>query len=381
MRVAIDVSGLSPGLHSGTAVYLYRLVEALGAVPDVELRVLYNGMPGEGAELAASLERGNAKVVCAYFRWRALPGPLFDRPYPAVLRREARSADVFHVGEFVYPEPRAGQAVIATVHDVTTVLFPEWHFWANKLLHRRRLAWVRRHATRVIIDAEATRRDTAAVLALAADRLDVVPLARGTAGATSRGPGATRARADVGDAPYVLCVGTLEPRKNLVRLVEAFRRLPADLGPLGLVLAGPWGWRGGALRAALRASRDRARRVIVTGAVSADALGALYAGATAFAYPSLYEGFGLPVLEAMAAGVSVLTSAGGACAEVAGDAALLVDPTDVAAIAAGLERLLRDADERRRLAARGTEVERGYTWERAAAGTVAVYRAALEGVR
>jgi len=377
VRVAIDVSGLSPGLMSGTAVYLYRLVEALARRRDVEVRVLYNGMPGKGTELAASLETGNAKVVCAYFRWRALPGPLFDRPYPAVLRREVRAADVFHVGEFVYPAPGVGQPVVATVHDVTTVRFPEWHFWANKLLHRRRLAWIRRHATRVIIDAESTRADTAAVLGLPADRLDVVPLARGTTGTAGGERGGVRL--GLGDVPYVLCVGTLEPRKNLVRLVQAFRRLPADLGPVSLVLAGPWGWRAGPLRAALRGSASPGRRVVATGAVDADALAALYAGARVFAYPSLYEGFGLPLLEAMAAGVPVLTSAGGACAEVTGEAALLVDPGSTEAIAAGLERLLRSDEERRRLVERGRARERAFTWERTAAATVAVYRAAIEG--
>lgn len=376
MRVAIDVSALSPGLRSGTAVYVYRLTEALAAVPDLELRILYNGMPGVGAELAASLERGNAKVVCSYFRWRALPGPLFDRPYPAALRREVRAADVFHAGEFVYPEPRRGQAVAATVHDVTTALFPQWHFWANRLLHRRRLAWIRRHATRVVIDAEATRGDTASVLGFSGDRLDVVPLARGTVARLDISVDDVRRRFGLGDEPYVLFVGTLEPRKNLPRLVTAFRALPAALGAARLVLAGPWGWRTAELRRTLR-RRSPARPVVVTGAVDEATLGGLYAGATVFAYPSLYEGFGVPVLEAMAAGVPVLTSAGGACAEVAGDAALLVDPRSVEAIAAALERLVRSEPERLACRDRGLQRERLYTWERTAALTAEVYQRAV----
>lgn len=376
MRVAIDVSALSPGLVSGTAVYLYRLVEALGALPDLELRILYNGLPGLGAQLAASLERPRAKVVCVYLRWRALPGPLFDRPYPAILRREVHAADVFHVGEFVYPEPLPGNPVVATVHDVTTKLFPAWHFWANRHLHRRRLAWIRRYATRVIIDAQATRADTAAVLGVPSDRLDVVPLARGTVAPGNAGVAEARRRLGLGEAPYVLFVGTLEPRKNLVRLVQAFRRLPSDLGTMHLVLAGPWGCRAGELRAALR--RPDARRLIVaTGLLDDATLCALYAGAHVFAYPSLYEGFGLPVLEAMGAGVPVLTSSGGACAEVAGGAALLVDPYSVEAIAAGLERLLRSTDERRRLGELGSLREREFSWARTARATLEVYRRAM----
>jgi len=375
MRVAIDVSALTSGLMSGTAVYLYRLVEALARQPDLELRILYNGMPGPGAELAASLERPGAKVLCSFFRWRALPGPLFDRPYPAVLRREVREADVFHVGEFVYPEPRPRQAVVATVHDVTTRLHPEWHVWPNRLLHRRRLGWIGRRATRVLIDAEATRADTAAALALPADRLDVVPLARG-AGAPPAPLPDVRRRLGLGDDPYVLFVGTLEPRKNLVRLVTAFRRLPGDLGAVRLVLAGAWGWRTRGLRAALRDPASK-KTVVAAGALDASTLGGLYAGATVFAYPSLYEGFGLPVLEAMAAGAPVLTSAGGACAEVAGDAAVLVDPESVDAIAAGLERLLRSGEERLACRERGLRRERAFSWERAAALTAAAYRRAL----
>ncbi len=377
IRVAIDVSVLSFGLRTGSAVYAYRLVEALSSMPDVDLRILYYGRPGVGVGLAESLQRPNARLSCAYQRWREFPSLFARLPYPKPLRRELGTADVFHVGEFVHSEPPAGQPSVATVHDVTTVLFPEWHFWGNRLLHRRRLAWIRGHAARVIVDAEATRADTAAVLDLPACRLDVVPLARGTGGPAAASDADVRARLRLGDAPYVLCVGTLEPRKNLVRLVEAFRRLPADLGPVTLVLAGPWGWRTRSLLAALRKPADPGRPVVVTGALEENAVGALYGGATVFAYPSLYEGFGLPVLEAMAAGVPVLTSAGGACAEVAGDAALLVNPASVDAIAAGLELLLRSEDERRRLAGLGVRVERRYTWARTAAATAAVYRAAL----
>jgi alpha-1,3-rhamnosyl/mannosyltransferase len=286
------------------------------------------------------------------------------------------AADVFHVGEFVYPEPRLGQPVVATVHDVTTKLFPAWHFWANRLLHRRRLAWIRRHATRVIIDAEATRADTAAVLGVRGDRLDMVPLARGDAAPRDAGPADVHRRFGLGDEPYVLFVGTLEPRKNLVRLVEAFHCLPSDLGVVRLVLAGPWGWRGRELRTALRRP-DARRPIVVTGPVDEATLCGLYAGAHVFAYPSLYEGFGLPVLEAMAARVPVLTSAGGACGELAGSAALLVDPYSVEAIATGLERLLRSADQRGRLAELGSLREREFSWARTATATLEVYRRAL----
>jgi alpha-1,3-rhamnosyl/mannosyltransferase len=186
-----------------------------------------------------------------------------------------------------------------------------------------------------------------------------------------------RERWGLGRASYVLFVGTLEPRKNLVRLVRSFLSLSSDLARTRLVLAGAWGWRSGELRALLREPLARSR-VVVTGPVGEESLRALYAGAAVFAYPSLYEGFGLPVLEAMASGLPVITSRGGTLEEVAGGAAALVDPTDTSAVSEALERLLRSSEERDRLRLLGRERERCFTWERTASLTFQCYRAAME---
>ena len=375
MRVALDVSALTEGLRSGTAVYLYRLVRALDSLGTVELDVLYNGMPGPGVALAESLAGPHARVLVHTWLWRALPGPLFDRPYPRPLAAAARAADVFHVGEFVYPRLPATLPVVATVHDVTTKLFPQWHGWPNRLLHHKRLRWIARHAHRILIDAEATRADTARVLGVPPARCDVVPLARGTAPVTGTLP-EVRARFALGTSPLVLFVGTLEPRKNVGRLVAAMQRLPARLAGVKLVLAGRWGWRTGALRGALDGAPPG--RIVVTGGVDDATLAALYRAAAVFAYPSLYEGFGLPVLEAMAAGAPVITSKGGALEEVAGSAAELVDPLDVDAIAAALERLLCSDPARAERRALGFARERSFTWRRTAEQTLGVYRHAAE---
>lgn len=377
MRVAIDVSALSSGLRSGTAVYLYRLVQALAELRDgPELVLLYNGMPGAGAELAASLTGPRVSLECAYLKWRPLPAPVFWRPYPRRLTRAVRSADVFHVGEYVFPDPGPTARVVATVHDVTTRLFPQWHTLPNRMLHERRLRWIRRYAHRVIIDAEATRRDTARELGRDPGTLAVVPLARGTAGTGAPGLEAddVRRRFGIGDEPYVLFVGVLEPRKNLARLIRAFELLSPELTEhWKLVLAGEWGWHTRALRKAISSSPLR-HRIVTTGPVESGTLEALYAAAGLFAYPSLYEGFGLPLLEAMAAAVPVLTSRGGALQEVAGDAALLVDPEDVGSIRDGLERALLSAELRAGLAERGRVREAQFTWERTAAATYRIYR-------
>lgn len=167
------------------------------------------------------------------------------------------------------------------------------------------------------------------------------------------------------ERPYVLFVGTVEPRKNLGRLLEAFSRL-GDVHA-DLVLVGPEGWR-------TDLPDTRARRL---GFVPQIDLDALYAGASVVAYPSLREGFGLPVLDAMSHGAPVVTSATTSTAEVAGEAALLVDPLDVDAIAGAMQRLLEDRDLADRLggAARARAAE--FTWERTADGVVAAYRHVL----
>jgi glycosyltransferase involved in cell wall biosynthesis len=173
----------------------------------------------------------------------------------------------------------------------------------------------------------------------------------------------------------VLSVGTLEPRKNLVRLVRAYRQVAPDV-PHALVLAGAPGWRSQALDAEL--ARPGPGTIVRTGTVSADDLDGLYRGADAFAYPSLYEGFGLPVLEAMARGVPTLASNTSSLPRVAGDAALLVDPTDVSEIAEGLARLLTEPALAHDLRQRGLQRAATFTWAATARATLDVYRQLTE---
>jgi glycosyltransferase involved in cell wall biosynthesis len=176
---------------------------------------------------------------------------------------------------------------------------------------------------------------------------------------------AAAARHGLEPGGYVLATGTLEPRKNLLRLIRAHAKLPPDLRAAHpLLLVGPRGWETAEILAA--AGRDE-RAVRLAGYVPDDELAALYAGCTVFCYPSLYEGFGLPVLEAMAAGAPVITSNLSSLPEVAGDAAVYVDPLDERAIGAALERLLRSPEERSRLAAAGPQRAAGFSWSRCAA--------------
>jgi glycosyltransferase involved in cell wall biosynthesis len=210
---------------------------------------------------------------------------------------------------------------------------------------------VLRAATRVIAVSEFTRRELVELVGVREEKIRVVPNAVEDV-FTAEGPAA--------EGDYVLSVGTLEPRKNLDRLADAARRIGAELRVVG---ARGWG-------------DVRLDGVRWLGEVPDDELARLYRGARVVAYPSQYEGFGIPILEAMASGAPVVTSAGGATEEVAGGAAVLVDPLDPASIAAGIE----DASGRRdELRARGLERARAFGWDDVARRTVEVYREAAGG--
>jgi glycosyltransferase involved in cell wall biosynthesis len=172
--------------------------------------------------------------------------------------------------------------------------------------------------------------------------------------------------------PYILFNGTLERRKNVARLVRAYRRLVGRGAPHTLVLAGTLGWRPQALLAEIAV--DAPGRIVLTGSVTVADLDALYRGAAAFAYPSLYEGFGLPVMDAMARGVPCVVSSASSLPEVAGDAALLADPLSVGSITEALERITTDEALAATLSATGLERAADLTWDRTARATLDVYR-------
>ncbi len=325
MRVGLDVSPLHQ-TRAGTARVIQNLLEVDA---------------GAGVEVVP-LDFAGTSRVAAVVRdawW-----------YPHVLPRQARRArlDVLHCPSFRGPVASPVPLVV-TVHDLAVLRHPElFNRWTREY-SRRYVHRVVAAARLVVAVSEFTRGELVEVLGIPAERVRVVP------NAVPAGFSGDGARAE-GD--YVLAVGTLEPRKNLVRLAEA-----AELAGVELRVVGARGWGNVALPA----------HVQLAGPVGDEQLAALYRGARCLAYPSLYEGFGIPIVEAMACGTPVVTSEGGATEEVAGGAAVLVDPLDPHAIAAGIKEAAARAPQLREA---GLVRAQHFTRERVVAAMLDIYREA-----
>lgn len=292
------------------------------------------------------------------------------------LRKYLAGVDVFHSSEVLnYATP--GAKTVATIYDMTAVLFPEYHTAQNRALQAEKFRFVQEKADAVIAISESARQDAVNYLGIEAERIHVIYA--GVDPAFRPLPAAmvaeVLARHGLRAGDYILHVSTIEPRKNLVRLLQAYhaiwQRQPESTPRL--VLAGGTGW-------FFREVFDRvqalglAEQVTFLGRVDDTDLPALYNGALFLAYPTLYEGFGLPALEAMACGTAVLTSNVSSLPEVVGDAAVLVDPTDVESIANGLQTLLDNTTLRKQLEWAGQQQAAQFSWEKAAENTLAVYQ-------
>ena len=373
MLIGIDASRAVLARRTGTERYALEVIRALTTLvtsgeSDDRLLLYFNQPPPPG------LLPRSGRV-----QWRGIPSRRLWTLGRLSLEMLARPPDVLFVPAHSLPPilPRRPGASVVTIHDLGYLHFPGEHPPATRLLRQYSNRWSARRATSVVAISGATRDDLV--------RLDGVDPRRVTVVHHGRAPwfkpvadadliAAVRARHSL-DRPYFLFVGTLQPRKNLGRLLAAFDRTAAVRPDLLLVLIGAGGWQPERLERAL--ARVRARdRVRLLGYVPDDDLPPLLCGSLGLAFPSLYEGFGLPALEAMACGVPVLTSNTSSLPEVVGEAGLLVDPLDVGAIADGLARLADEPDLRRQLGERGLARAAGFSWERSARETLAVLRTA-----
>jgi glycosyltransferase involved in cell wall biosynthesis len=368
LRVALDATPLL-GTPTGVGVFCLGALGALGARADLDVNAF-----------AVSWRRRGGIRVMVPPTVRTDQHPMPARPLHAIWGRSGQPpvewfigrVDVVHGTNFVVPPTRSAGAVVS-VHDLTPLHHPELCNQATLAypgLIRRALgrgAWV--HTDSAFVAGEV-------IDAFGADPARVRVVAPGVPPLPAPAPGATESLVSSvlpeGTVRYVLAVGTAEPRKDLPGLVRAFDSLADHHPDLALVLAGPPGWGEAALTSAVDAARAKAR-VVRTGWLESSALAALLRGASVLAFPSLYEGFGFPPLEAMAAGVPVVATRAGSLPEVLGAGASMVDVGDPDGLAEALDRVLDNASLRARLIRAGAERAASFSWERCGEGLAQLY--------
>ncbi len=373
-RVAIDVT-TALTQRAGVGRYTRELAEALlrrqGGPDAVEVRPFFVA-PRADYPLASGVEVSQLQRGIRSWRLEMLARQLTGR----AARGPWDGAHLYHAPDVVFP-PVQGMPVVATVHDLSYVVYPRYHARLNGAYLRVMTPLIARRARAIIAVSEATGQDLIERLGVSARRVHVVY--SGISPLFTRRPSDERiaaSRQKYGlEEGFILSVGTLEPRKNLSAVLRAYRLLRERLGDApALALVGGAGWGLSEQQLLGSAQSTRVRRL---GYVPDEDLAALYASCDAFVYPSLYEGWGLPVAEALSLGAPTITSTVSSLPEVAGEAALLVDPGSVEAIAAALERVLTDSAEAQRLRRGGPIQVARFTTARWVEGTVAVYRQAL----
>ncbi len=378
MRIIFNVDAISPPL-TGIGHYAAQLARGLATHSEIEsLRLFSSYRWVDSPEQALAANRGLSRLR-ERLPFKTLALEAYTQLRAGVFRwRTRRMHDhLFHTPNYVLM-PFNGPAV-TTVHDLSYLRYPECHPPERIKFMQWHLPETLRRAQAIITDSAFIRDELVTSLAVDRDHVHVVPLGvePGFSVKTSMEVSGFLNKWNLEYKKYVLVVATQEPRKNLARLAWAYAGLSQALrSRYPLVLVGARGWLGQDLAAALEPleSCGQVRRL---GYVAQEELPLIYAGALGFAFPSLYEGFGLPILEAMASGVPVLTSNVASMPEVAGPDSLLVDPNNIDAIRAGLQRMLEDQEWRERAASSGTVRAQAYSWSRCVAGTVDVYRKVL----
>lgn len=358
MRIGFDITPLSAPL-SGIGTYTTNLLDQLSHDPSNDVLLLSHRRMG----------------------WPVGSPPNKTLWMQTLLPWELarRQPDVCHFTNSVAPLWAPCPTVI-TIHDMTLWLFPECHPRRRLLAMKPIIPLAARRAARIIAVSESTKRDIVRILGVPAEKVDVIyEAAAPSYRVVSQGPelDSIRLTHRLPDR-FILHVGTVEPRKNLIRLIEAFGRLwKAGMRSHQLVLVGQMGWKNEDLLSALEQLeiRDAVRFLDY---VPTESLIGIYNLADVLVLPSLYEGFGLAMLEAMACGTPVLTSNRGSLSEIAGDAAEFIEPTEIDSIADGLKQLLAKGDRREELRKRGLLRAAHFNWETTADQTLRVYAAAAK---
>ncbi len=378
MIIGIDISQIVYG--TGVSVYTQKLVEKLIKIDSENKYLLF----------AASLRQ--KKFFSSYYatlccndpkvKLKLFPFPpmlldfLWNRVHFLPIENLIGRVDVFHSSDWTQPPVKGFK--VSTVHDLSFIHYP--HSFPKKIInvHKRRLSWVKKEVDIVIADSKATKKDLVKLLGFEEGKIRVVYLGINK---TQKSKIKTqdmikilKRKFKISDK-YLLYIGTLEPRKNLVRLIEAFySALKQYNNPkINLVISGKKGWMYTEIFNKVK-QLGLEQKAIFTDYISEDEKTVLLQNAKCFVYPSLYEGFGLPVLEAMAAGCPVITSNISSLPEVAGQAALLVDPTNVAEIGKAIKLILSNNSFANKLREKGLMQARNFSWEKTAKNTLEIYK-------
>ncbi len=373
MKVALNASQLLSPL-TGIGQYTLNLGHALRALNQVDMKFFY--ARAWSYELKAVPSRSVGFLKPLVKQWLPFPYEL-----SRMVQQRLFTQGIKAFGPELYHEPaflpfRFDGATVITVHDLSWVRFPETHPPARVRIMNKLMPSAIERAAHIMVDSDFVRAEVIGHYGVDASKVTTAPLAARDVfrPRTLHERRATLARSGLRDESYFLCVGTLEPRKNVELALRAHASLTQPLRRrFPLVIVGMQGWLASRLQREMKSPAERGE-LIFPGYLADEHLADLYCGASALLYPSVYEGFGLPPLEAMACGTPVVMSNASSLPEVGGDAAVMHEPHDVAALSRAMCRLVEDADFRRERSAASLAQAARFSWQRCAHETLSVYK-------
>ncbi len=377
MKIGFDISALSLP-RSGVGQYQVNLLKALLSA-DKENEYLLYGFNFRNRERFKQLRFGAVRfeLKISPVPQRLITGWWLSFPFPS-LERVVGECDLYHVSELAIPPVKKAKRV-AFVHDLTTFLYPQYHVRSNRFLHNRRFKHLN-SVDAILTNSEYTKKDITEHLGINPEKIHVTYLGADSAFRPMPKQEMKHLLEPFKlNKPYILFVGTLEPRKNIKNLIRAFNRLKLKRKiPHQLVLAGQDGWLCDEIYQEINNSPARAD-ILRLGYVSDEDVPKLMNGADCFVYPSYYEGFGLPVLEAMQCGTPVITSNRSSLPEVGGEACFYIEPESIESISEALYKVLSQDSLRKTMRVSGIEQAKLFSWEKCAEVTLSVYKSILSG--